>query len=391
MGPLAAAWSALIGFGLAAIPMLIVWMMTPGSGLTWLESLHVAGLLWVVAQGAPIVLGGVTYSLLPWGLAVIPLLLLGYSGGWAARRSAARSLRQVLVLVLTGAAVYAAIVGAAAAVTARATSSVTLLQAVGHGLGLALLGLGWGALRASRTAGEPSRLPGWVAVVVRAGLVAAVTIVGVGAVSATASLVLHVDDAVTMSQSLRAGSLGGLGLLVLGIAYAPVLAMWGASYAMGAGVVIGPAVTVSPFVAVTAPTTLPPFPLLAAIPQTATPMSWLLPLTGVLAGVLAGVLIGRRAREEQRLVRLAMAAGAATVAGLVLAAGAILASGSLGDARLAHLGPMPLTVGILGAVLVVLGAAPSAVIPSSPDRPQLAMADPRPESDQPDTVDDDAP
>ena len=60
MGPLAALWAAVIGFGLAAIPMLIVWMATPQSGLTWVESLHVAGLLWVVAQGAPVVLGGVT-------------------------------------------------------------------------------------------------------------------------------------------------------------------------------------------------------------------------------------------------------------------------------------------------------------------------------------------
>ena len=52
------------------------------------------------------------------------------------------------------------------------------------------------------------------------------------------------------------------GLLALGIAYTPVMAIWGASYAMGAGVVIGPAITVSPFIAVTAPATLPPFPLL---------------------------------------------------------------------------------------------------------------------------------
>jgi len=75
-------------------------------------------------------------------------------------------------------------------------------------------------------------------------------------------------------------------------------------------------------------------------------------------------------------VRLAMAGGAAAVAGFVLAAGAFLASGSLGDVRLAQLGPVPLTVGVLAAVLVVLGAAPSAVLPSPPDRPQLAVAEP---------------
>lgn len=391
MGPVAALWAALIGFGLAAIPMLIVWMMTPDSGLTWLESLHVAGLLWVVAHGAPVVLDGVTYSLMPWGLALIPLLLLGYAGGWAARRSRARTPRRVVALVLTGTATYVLVVAAAAVATARTMSSVTLVQAVGHALVLALLGLGWGAVRAARRAGAASLLPAWSTVVVRAGTAAAAAIVGLGAVAATASLVLHVDDAITMAQSLRAGLLGGLGLFVLGIAYVPVMAMWGAAYAMGAGVVIAPAVTVSPFVAVTAPTSLPPFPLLAAIPQTASPMAWLLPLTGVLAGVLAGVMIGRLARQEQRLVRLALAAGSAAVAGLLLAVGAFLASGSLGDLRLVHLGPVPLTVGVLGAVLVVLGAAPSAVIPTPPDRPQLAVADRPPETVTTGSVDADTP
>ena len=376
MGLLAALWSALIGFGLAAIPLLIVWMATPQSGLTWLESLHVAGLLWVAAQGAPVVLSGVTYSLMPWGLALVPLLLLGYSGGWAARRSAARTSRQVVTVVLSGSLTYAAVVAVAALVTARSTSSVAVGHAAAYGLALALLGMGWGAARAASRAGATPLPPNSLRVVVRAGLVAAATVVGIGAVAATISLTVHVDDAITMSQSLHAGFLGGLGLLALGIAYTPVMAMWGASYAMGAGVVIGPAITVSPFVAVTAPTTLPPFPLLAAIPQTASPASWLLPLSGVLAGVVAGVLIGRRARQEQRLVRLAMAGGAAAVAGFVLAAGAFLASGSLGDVRLAQLGPVPLTVGVLAAVLVVLGAAPSAVLPSPPDRPQLAVAEP---------------
>ena len=121
--------------------------------------------------------------------------------------------------------------------------------------------------------------------------------------------------------------------------------MWGTAYVMGAGVVIGPAVTISPFVAVTAPTQLPPFPLLAALPQGATPLAWALPLTGVAAGVLAGLVIARRARRESRLVRLALATGAAAVAGVLLALGAFLASGSLGDLRLAFLGPLPTTVG----------------------------------------------
>jgi hypothetical protein len=359
--------------------MLIVWMATPSSGLTWLESLRVAGLLWVVAHGAPVVIAGVTYSLVPWGLAVIPLLLLGYAGGWAARRSGAVEPRQTLMLVLSGAASYAVLVGIVGVVVGRPGSSASLVPAVGYALALAVLGLGWGAVRfARRDAGanaDAVTLPMWLDVVLRSGIAAAVALLGVGAVAAATSLLLHVDDAVTMMQSLHTGLWGGLGLLLLGLAYAPVLAVWGTAYALGAGVVIAPAVTVSPFIAVTAPTQLPPFPLLAALPQTASPIAWALPLIGILAGILAGVMIGRRARQEPRLVRLVMALGAAAVAGVLLAAAAFLAAGSLGDLRLAHIGPSPLTLGVLAAVLVVLGAVPSAVMPAPPARPLLTVAE----------------
>ena len=84
---------------------------------------------------------------------------------------------------------------------------------------------------------------------------------------------------------------------------------WAAAYLVGAGVVIGPAVVVSPFIPVTAPTALPPFPLLAALPQTASPLAWALPLAGILAGVLVGLSIARRARAESRLHRLALPSG----------------------------------------------------------------------------------
>ncbi len=76
LGPIAAVWAAAIGLAIAVLPVLVVWMATPDSGLTSVESLHVAGLLWAVAHGAPVVVGAVTYSLLPWGLAVIPVVLL---------------------------------------------------------------------------------------------------------------------------------------------------------------------------------------------------------------------------------------------------------------------------------------------------------------------------
>jgi hypothetical protein len=76
------------------------------------------------------------------------------------------------------------------------------------------------------------------------------------------------------------------------------------------------------------------------------------------------------------------------VSGAVLGVGAALAAGSLGDERLAQVGPTPLAVAILGTVLVGLGAVPSAVVPSPPARPRLSVLN-EPVGDLPaDTVDD---
>jgi hypothetical protein len=151
-----------------------------------------------------------------------------------------------------------------------------------------------------------------------------------------------------------------------------VAVVWSSSYLLGAGFAIGPSVVVSPFIPVTSPTQLPPFPLLASVPQSATPVAWALPLVGIAAGVLVGLAVARGARKESRLTRLALALGAAAVTALVLLAASYLADGSLGDVRLAHLGPRAATVGLLAFILVAAGAVPSTVVDEEP----LAEADP---------------
>ena len=140
------------------------------------------------------------------------------------------------------------------------------------------------------------------------------------------------------------------------------------SYILGAGVVLGPAVTASPFIEVTSPTLLPPFPLLAAVPESASPLAWALPAVGVVAGVVAGIVVARGARREPRAVRAGVAVLAVAVSSAVLAVAMWLSSGSLGDLRLAHVGASPSAVAVLAAITMVLGAVPAAVIPGEPGR-----------------------
>ncbi len=374
VGAVAALWAALIGVAIVAVPLLVIWMATPASGLSWLDSLNLAGLVWAVAHGAPVVISGVTYSLLPWGLAVVPVLLMIYAGGWAARTSRATTMQEISILTGTAAVVYAVVAGVLVQLVGDDSAQVSVLDAVVHAALIGLLAFGFGAVR--RSCVLAGRFPAWVAATVRAGFVSLLVLIGIGAIVAAIALAARFDEIVTLTQSLHAGLWGGLALTILGIAYLPVLILWSTAYIIGAGIVIGPAVTVSAFLPVTAPTQLPPFPILAAIPQSSSPLAWALPVVGVVAGLIGGVVVSRRAREDSRLMRLVMALGAAAIAATMLFVLAWLSSGALGDARLANLGPAPVTVAVLAFVLITLGAVPSAVVAAPPSGRSLTVLEP---------------
>ena len=86
LGLAAAGWSLLIGLGIALASFAVVWIASD-TGLELAEAMRLGGLTWLVANGATVVIAGVSYSLLPWGLLLIPLLLLGYAGGWEIGRA----------------------------------------------------------------------------------------------------------------------------------------------------------------------------------------------------------------------------------------------------------------------------------------------------------------
>lgn len=371
----AALWAAVIGLLLAVAPMLILWLGSTGSEteIGWAQALRWGGLLWLVANGASVSIAGITLTLLPWGLVLIPLVLLSAGTAWAVRRSDAREPLAVLWAIAPGVILYTLVAVGVDVVVSEPVARVDLLDALLGALAVSLVGSSWGGIRAS---GLVDRLPvpATVRAGVRAAAIAAAVIVGIGAIAAAVSLVVGIDDAITMGRSLAAGTGGGVGLLVLGLAYVPVMVTWGAAYILGAGVTLGGDIMLSPFLATNAPAELPAFPLLAALPQQPPPMAWLLPVSGILAGALGGALIARTCRAEARLVRLAVAAAAAVGAGVLLTVLAWLSLGSLGTGALVDLGPDPMIVGVLGAVLVSIGAVPAAVAPSPPARPSLAVA-----------------
>ena len=206
------------------------------------------------------------------------------------------------------------------------------------------------------------RTPMVVRVIVRASFVGVAALAGMGALVATVAVASSFGSITEMFASLNPTTFDALVLLVLSLGYVPVLVSWSVSYIVGAGVSLGPDVLISPFVPVVPATPLPAFPPLAAVPETAGPGNWGLPALVIVSGAFVGLLVSRFAFRESPLVRLSLAFVAS-----VLAAGWVfvllsLGAGSLGDGRLAVIGPDPGAGALLAGVGMVVGALPTSVI-----------------------------
>ena len=301
-------------------------------------------------------------SLMPWGLGLVCGLLLLFGARGAVRRMDIGSYRDLGWVgggVAAAAVVYAALGAWAADFTWLPGARVSPGEAAIHAGVLALLAMTTGALIAMHQENERTGrqlfpvIPQLLAVVLRAGALGALALLGVGALAAALSLMAHFDDSVSLMQSLAVGPGGALGLVLLCLAYVPVLVVWGTAYVVGSGVVIGTGAVVSPFVAVTPPTSLPPVPLLAAIPQQATPFAWLAPVIAICCGLAVGLAVGRGMRGAPRLLRAVIAVTACAFSGVLILIAGFLASGSLGEQRLAQVGPVPTALGMVAFVLLV--------------------------------------
>jgi hypothetical protein len=223
-------------------------------------------------------------------------------------------------------------------------------------------------------------------VAARAAAAGAAVLVGGGALLLAPSLVWHGGTAQGSFLQLTEGWSGRFAVLLLCVALVPNAAVWAAAYALGPGFLLGTDHLVTPIASAPAPL-LPPFPLLAAVPEAGagTPVNWVAGVVPVVAGVVAGWFVGRDGRfvaGDERVSesrpsgdrgsdgrdvawswwRTAGAAGlAAVLCAVVLAVLAAVAGGPLGRAVLARFGPVWWQVG--GATLAWVGvlAVPTAL------------------------------
>ncbi|MFB7780737.1 cell division protein PerM [Streptomyces bauhiniae] len=384
LGPALAggALAAGLGLGACAALVMVLWVSSPYPDSGPGGALHVAAALWLLAHGVELVRAE-TLTGAPQPVGLTPLLLLALPV-WLVYRAArdatdasdepdgpppvpARTAWTGVVLGYLG-------VGAAAALYASGGEprpewlwvTVCLPLLVGGAAGVGV----WAG------SGRPypplsSRLPHWVRVdalgtAARAAGAAMAVLTGGGALLLGASLVWHGDTARLAFTQLTEGWTGRLTVLLLAVTLVPNAVLWSASYALGPGFALGAGHMVHPLASDPAPL-LPPFPLLAAVPDagTGTPLNWAVALVPVAAGVTAGWFVAGAAVRRGR-PWLHWSAGrsvgvlalAALLCALALTLLAELSGGPLGTSALSRFGPLGWQTGPAAALWLLLLGTP---------------------------------
>ncbi|WP_404793582.1 cell division protein PerM [Streptomyces tendae] len=226
----------------------------------------------------------------------------------------------------------------------------------------------------------------------RAAGAGAAVLVGGGALLLAVSLVWHSAAAGEAFLRLTEGWSGRFAVLLLCLTLVPNAAVWAAVYALGPGFVLGTGHVVAPTASAPA-ALLPPFPLLAAVPDAGpgTPLHWAAGAVPLAAGAVVGWFTARAACADVPDVpdapgvpdgpvvpdaprpgpvagvwswrrTAAAAVVAAVLCAVLVALLAAFAGGPLGSAALARFGPVWWQAG--GATLAWIGvvAVPVALV-----------------------------
>ncbi|MFC9890613.1 cell division protein PerM [Streptomyces pilosus] len=382
------------GLGLAAFTVLVMllWVSSPYPDSGPGGALHTAAALWLLAHGAELVRAG-TPSGDPAPLGLSPLLLLTLPV-WLLHRAArdaadgdagdeaplvpGRTALAGVVLGYLAVGTPTACYAAGGALRPEWTWTVVCVPLV------AVLAAGTGVWSAyGRPSGPLERVLGRVlprgarhlvlgpdgrpGVAARAAAAGAAVLAGGGALLLAVSLAWHGDETRGAFLRLTEGWSGWLAVLLLCVTLVPNAAVWAAAYALGPGFLLGDGTPVTPLVSAPAPL-LPPFPLLAAVPDAGagTPWNWAAGTVPLAAGAVAGWYVGRGAtisgRAPAPVWPAGRTAGAAALAGalcaMALSVLAALAGGPLGGAALSRFGPVWWQVG--AATLVWIGVTATA-------------------------------
>ncbi|MBX6724299.1 MAG: hypothetical protein IRY92_13870, partial [Dactylosporangium sp.] len=263
----AAGWAAAQGFLVVLVVVALLQLAEGRTGsLGGLARLGAAG--WLLGHGVPLRTGAGPLGLAPLALSAFAAWRVARAGVHVTRAIRARrtgSARGALTVAVAVASAYA-LTGALAATALDGPGvGVSAGRAALHLGAFGLVAGGAGGLTATGALDAAARrTPAAAGAGVRAGVVAALVVLGAGAALAGLALAIAGGDAAETVAAYRTGVAGQAGITLLCLAYAPNAAAWAAAYLVGPGFAVGLDTTVrTTEVSVGA---LPAVPLFAALP-----------------------------------------------------------------------------------------------------------------------------
>ncbi|MFG2912978.1 DUF6350 family protein [Kitasatospora sp. NPDC048298] len=376
--------TALVGLAVVGAPVLALWVASPYAEDGAAAVTRLAGVLWLLGHGAPVLRGptDAPLTVTPLLLGVLAVARLHRVAAGVAARRGPRSRWSGPVAVWAG---YCAV---AVGVTLHCAGGGLFRSRVLPDVLAVALVAGLATAAGARSVAvldgpadslldrlpPPYRPVDAVPTVRAAALAAGAGLVAVGGLLVVSSAVLDAVAGGGRGMALLGGGPAALvGLVLLALVLLPNAVLWGTAYALGPGFGVGTGTVVSP--AATALGPVPEFPLFALLPADG-PGGWRLVVSALplLAGVVPAVLLGRaaagrrlpaRAGERPEPWPSAATAVAALAVALSVGAGAAvlgwLSGGALAGERLAWVGPVPWT-GPAAAGWIALVAVPGALL-----------------------------
>ncbi|GAA5178376.1 hypothetical protein GCM10023322_05450 [Rugosimonospora acidiphila] len=358
-------WAAAVSYLAVIAVVALVVLVSGGAAAAVVFRFGTGG--WLLAHGVPLDTEAGRLGLVPLAVSVLAAWRLVRAGVHTTRAIGARRrgpVRHGLVAAACVGIVYGLLGAVAAAAAHDGGLAVSPLRAGLTFAGFGAIAAAIGAVGESGlAAGWWSGLPSPVRDAVRTGAVAALLVLGAGAAVAGVAIAVAGGEASDMFAAYHTGVGGQVGLTLLCLVFAPNLAIWSSAYLIGPGFMVGAGAVVS--AARVSLGALPAVPVLAGLPSTAV-SGLAAPLLGVpmAGGMAAGWLLARRIRRSAErgapapswASLLGAAAGAGPAAGVLLGLAAWASGGSLGSGRLAVTGPDGWWVGLVGALVVAIGA-----------------------------------
>ncbi|MEU7908700.1 DUF6350 family protein [Actinoplanes sp. NPDC049118] len=382
--PVAAAvatfWAAFVAYVPVAAVIGLARTLEGQGGLGGASHAGLAG--WLLGHGVPI-----GTSIGPLGVAPLLLTLLA---GWRLNRAGLHVTRAIgarrsgspgaaLLVAGTIGLAYSFLGACAALVVDGRGTDVSAGRAA---LNFFLAGLAFsliGSLRGTEALVVTARrIPPALRHGLRAGVVSALLILAAGAAFAGLSVAVGGGQAADMISAYRTGVAGQAGITLVSLAYGANGVVWAAAYLLGPGFLLGTdsairltEVTVGP---------LPTLPLLAGLPDgpmgasgaallavpvcAAMASGWLLTrrLVGVHHVVDGHLTQGRKPGDPAPVepawsLVLGAAVLSGPVAGLVLGLLCWMSGGSLGNGRLAEIGPVAWQVALVASIVVAVSTS----------------------------------